>query len=66
MPTDTDVIEFQQLYRTRFSIELDTDTARRKLLVLVRQMELVYQPIHKQMNNEHGDDDECRGSTRSK
>jgi hypothetical protein len=43
--TDTDLSKFQALYRGYFNIELDRDTAYRKLSALVRQMELVYQPI---------------------
>ena len=43
--TNKDLARFQKLYRDNFGIELDDETAYRKLSHLVRQMELVYQPI---------------------
>lgn len=64
--TDTDLSKFQALYRSYFSMELDRDTAYRKLSALVRQMELVYQPITQAQletfnnENEHGNDNERR------
>lgn len=45
--TEKDVQWMQEQYRSKFSIELDTETAYRKLHLLVRQMEIVYQPITK-------------------
>lgn len=57
--TTADIKQFQSLYRTKFGIELDNLTARRKLALLVRQMELVYQPITKaqveKLNEKDGD-----------
>ena len=45
--TDEDISEFQALFKARFDIDLDHNTARDKLSKLVRQMEIVYQPITK-------------------
>lgn len=41
----SEIKHFQQLYMTKFGVELDEKTARYKLLKLVRQMYVVYQPI---------------------
>jgi len=43
--TTSDIRQFQQLYKTKFGIELDEKTARHQLLCLVRQMYEVYKPI---------------------
>ena len=51
--TDEDIAEFQALFKSRFNIDLDHSTARDKLLKLVRQMEIVYQPITKKQFKEH-------------
>ena len=45
--TDDDVTEFQRLYKTRFGKDIDRQTARRQLTLLVRQMEIIYKPITK-------------------
>lgn len=45
MLTDTDIKKMQVLYKKHFGIDLDKDTARAELSLLVRQMELVYVPI---------------------
>ncbi|MEK7621426.1 MAG: hypothetical protein AAB395_03690 [Patescibacteria group bacterium] len=45
--TDKDVAEFQTLYKARFGKDIDRTEARDKLSKLVRQMEIVYQPITK-------------------
>lgn len=42
---DTDIAKFKKLYKEKFKIELDDHEARHKLSLLVRQMEIVYQPI---------------------
>jgi methylphosphotriester-DNA--protein-cysteine methyltransferase len=47
MVTSADIREFQRAYKKRFGIELDSFNARTKLELLVRQLELVYQPITK-------------------
>ncbi len=47
MVTSADVREFQFLYTNRFGIDLSSNDARTKLELVVRQMELVYQPITK-------------------
>lgn len=43
--TQKDIREFQGLYKKHFDIELDDETARSELTLLVRQMEIIYQPI---------------------
>lgn len=48
MVTQSDVKEFRKVYQKKFGIELGAFEARTKLELLVRQMELVYQPITKQ------------------
>jgi hypothetical protein len=42
---DADVIEFQRLYEKRFGKSIDHDEAYKQLSLLVRQMQIVYQPI---------------------
>lgn len=44
---DSDIAEFKALYKAKTGIELDDHEARRQLSLLVRQMEIVYQPITK-------------------
>lgn len=61
MITDADVIEFQEIYEKRFGVMIDRNEAYKKLSLLVRQMEIVYQPITRSqyeayMNNEYGDE----------
>jgi hypothetical protein len=43
--TASDIRKFQALARVRYKLDIDDDTARQKLSLLVRQMELIYQPI---------------------
>ena len=50
--TEKDVKCFQELYKTKFGKEIDAQTARHKLTMLVRQMEVVYQPIKKEQLEE--------------
>ena len=45
---DSDVAEFQALYKAHFGKDIDHQTAYERLSKLVRQMEIVYQPITKQ------------------
>lgn len=47
MVNEKDILRFQQLYQARFGIEMEKDIARRKLSALVKQMEVVYQPIRR-------------------
>ena len=47
MVTPADVREFQVLYTKTFGVDLKPFEARTKLELLVRQLELVYQPITK-------------------
>ncbi len=57
--TSKDVMWVQEQYRSRFGVELDSETAMRKLHLLVRQMHVLYQPITKaqagQINEEQHD-----------
>ena len=55
MITEADVTEFQGLYEKQFGKPIAKDSAFQKLTLLVRQMEIVYQPIRKQIN-EDGDE----------
>ncbi len=50
--TEKDIAKFKQLYKEKFDIELDDNDARHKLSLLVRQMEIVYQPITKEQFDE--------------
>lgn len=51
--TRNDTIEFAALYKERFSVLLSKEQARSKLELLVKQVELVYQPITiEQLNTE--------------
>lgn len=50
--TKSDIAKFKKLYKEKFDIELDDITARQKLALLVRQMEIVYQPVTKQQVEE--------------
>ncbi len=50
--TKKDIAEFQALYKEKFNIELDNQTAYEKLNLLVRQLEIVYQPIMKHQYND--------------
>ena len=46
--TEKDLAEFKALYKKHFDIDLEDFEARDKFSKLVRQMEIVYQPITKQ------------------
>lgn len=50
--TEKDVKEFQDLYKAKFGKELDYQTARHKLTMLVLQMKTVYQPITQEQVDE--------------
>lgn len=52
MITEADVQKMQGLYTQRFGIKLERDEAYRKLALLVRQMEIIYQPITAQQLQE--------------
>ncbi len=43
--TEKDVKDFQKLYKSKFGKEIDTQTARHKLTMLVLEVKTVYQPI---------------------
>ena len=46
--TKKDVAEFQALYKKHFNKDIDYQEALKQLTLLVRQMEIVYQPITEQ------------------
>ena len=50
--TPKDVKDFQDLYRKKFGKELDYQTARHKLTMLVLQMKTVYQPVTQEQVDE--------------
>lgn len=43
--SEKDIAAFKKLYKEKFDTDLDDNDARHKLYLLVRQMEIVYQPI---------------------
>jgi hypothetical protein len=45
--TAADIKDFQALYLKHFNIELTKSSARVKLMMLVRQLEVTYRPITK-------------------
>jgi hypothetical protein len=45
---DTDITQFKGLYRKHFGVELGTPEAYALLSLLVRQVQIVHQPITKQ------------------
>lgn len=45
MLTEADIKKMQTLYQRRFGIALGKEDAHRKLALIVRQMEIIYQPI---------------------
>lgn len=47
MLTEADVKKYQKLYKARFGLDIDRDAAYTELSLLVRQMQIVYQPITK-------------------
>jgi hypothetical protein len=44
-PTDADIEEFKNLYQAKFNIVLKDNQARVKLSMLLRQIEIIYQPV---------------------
>ncbi len=46
--TTADIKTFKKLYVKHFNIKLTDNLARVKLMMLVRQMEIAYQPITKE------------------
>lgn len=45
---ESDIKKFRSIYKTKFGIDLDYRTARSQLSKLVRQLEIVYQPLRKE------------------
>ncbi len=42
---DSDIAKYQKLYKAQLGKDIDKQAARHELSLLVRQMEIVYQPI---------------------
>lgn len=57
MITDADIKSFQELYKKHFQLDIANDDAKSKLLLLVKQTELLFS-ADPQSNNEHGDKNE--------
>ncbi len=51
--TDQQIEQFQQLYKTRFGIDINYEDAKSRGLKLVRLVKLVYQPITKEQYKKH-------------
>lgn len=70
MITAADIAEFQQLYQKHFGQAIDNEEAQKKLVMLVRQMEIIYQPITKrqfaELTNEYEVDNESERSGRTR
>jgi len=45
MLTEADVKNYQKLYKARFGLDIDRDDAYTELSLLVRQFQIIYQPI---------------------
>jgi len=45
---ESKIRQFQDLYKKRFGIELSKEQALEKGLILIRQMQIIYQPITKE------------------
>jgi hypothetical protein len=45
MLTEADVKKYQTLYKARFGVDIDRDNAFTELSLLVRQFQIIYQPI---------------------
>jgi len=45
MLTEADVKKYQKLHKARFGFDIDRDDAYTELSLLVRQMQIIYQPI---------------------
>ena len=71
MLTEADVKKYQKLYRARFGVEIGRDEAYTELSLLVRQFQIIYQPITQADVDEleardkanEGDKDEYKGSS---
>lgn len=65
MITEADVTEFQGLYEKQFGTPIAKEAAFQKLTLLVRQMEIVYQPISTDQYKHYVNEDEaCNESER--
>ncbi len=45
MLTEEDVKKYMTLYKARFGVDIDRDSAYTELSLLVRQFQIIYQPI---------------------
>lgn len=43
--SDDDVAEFRSIYKKRFGKLLNEENARKKLALIVKQLEMIYKPI---------------------
>lgn len=50
--SEDDVATFRSIYKKRFDTKLNEEQARKKLALIVRQMEMIYQPITSQQLTE--------------
>lgn len=50
--TNKDIQDFQKLYKSKFGKDLDYQTARKKLMMLLLQLKTVYEPITKEQIEE--------------
>lgn len=50
--SEDDVATFRSIYEKRFGAKLNEEQARKKLALIVRQMEMIYQPITSQQLTE--------------
>lgn len=57
---ESKIRQFQVLYKKRFGIELSKEQALEKGLILIRQMQIIYQPITKEQLRQLEEKDLCR------
>lgn len=57
---ESKIRQFQDLYKKRFGIELSKEQALEKGLILIRQMQIIYQPITKEQLRQLEEKDLCR------
>jgi hypothetical protein len=56
--TTADIRTFKKLYEKHFNLDLNDETATLKLAMLVRQLEIIYQPLTKNQLKKLRDVDE--------
>ena len=60
MLTEADIKKMQRLYKSKHGVSLSRDDAYSKLALLVRQVELIYQPITQKQLDELTDKDKAK------